>query len=112
MRSDRSSTRRAAQKLHSLVLGSTDWNRWAMVSSMREGAYLSLSRRHGGDRPRSRLPAGRETSKLRSMKAHLFVLSAALLAGAISLMNCGGDDSGVNPPPPKCVDDLNVDCTQ
>jgi hypothetical protein len=59
----------------------------------------------------SRLPAGRETSKLPpSMKVPLPALSVALFAGAASLTHCsGGDDNGPSPPPP-CVENLNVDC--
>jgi hypothetical protein len=46
------------------------------------------------------------------MKAPLLGLSAALIAGAISLMHCsGGDDDGNPPTPPQCVENLNVDCT-
>ena len=45
------------------------------------------------------------------MKAPLLPLSATLLAGAMSISHCGGDDA--EPPPPSlCVEDLNVGCTQ
>ena len=47
------------------------------------------------------------------MKAPLLVVSAALLAGALSTVQCsGGDDDGNPPAPPTCVENLNVDCTQ
>jgi hypothetical protein len=41
-----------------------------------------------------------------------FVLSAVLLAGAISMTQCSGGDDDGNPPPSKCVDDLKVDCSE
>jgi hypothetical protein len=45
------------------------------------------------------------------MKVPSQALSFALLASALSLICCGGDDSNVQQhPPPACAEDLNVDC--
>jgi hypothetical protein len=45
------------------------------------------------------------------MMAPSQALSFALLAGALSLLRCGGGDDDVQPhPPPPCVEDLDVDC--
>ncbi|HMI85893.1 MAG TPA: c-type cytochrome domain-containing protein [Polyangiaceae bacterium] len=47
------------------------------------------------------------------MKSPTRATFLVLLAGAISSIQCsGGDDGGNLPPPPSCVENLNIDCKE